>query len=85
VNGYWDALLSVAQSLLVARSGPGNGGIPIFEGNWLGTPLVVYAEPFAGQVTAVRIGAFDFLYEKIPSPASLSHFSHLNSYLHLFQ
>ena len=63
VNGYWDALLSVAQSLLVARSGPGNGGIPIFEGNWLGTPLVVYAEPFAGQVTAVRIGAFDFLYE----------------------
>jgi hypothetical protein len=25
--------------------------------------LVVYAVPFAGQVTAVRIGAFDFLYE----------------------
>jgi uncharacterized repeat protein (TIGR01451 family) len=61
----WDALLSEAQSLLAARTdpGPGNGGVPVFEGNWFGSPLVVYANPFAGQVTAVQVGAFDFLYE----------------------
>jgi hypothetical protein len=61
----WDTLLSVTQSLLAARNdpGPGNGGIPVFEGNWLGSPLVVYANPFAGQVTAVQVGTFDFLYE----------------------
>jgi hypothetical protein len=28
-----------------------------------GSPLVVYANPFADQVTAVQIGAFDFLEE----------------------
>jgi hypothetical protein len=33
------------------------------EGNWLGSPLVVYENPFAGQVTAVQVGDFDFLYE----------------------
>jgi uncharacterized repeat protein (TIGR01451 family) len=59
----WDTLLSLEQSLLAARNGPGNGGIPVFEGNWLGSPLVVYANPFAGQVTAVQVGTFDFLYE----------------------
>jgi uncharacterized repeat protein (TIGR01451 family) len=61
----WDRLLSVAQSVLAARNdpGPGNGGIPVFEGNWLGSPLVVYANPFAGQVTAVQVSKFDLLYE----------------------
>jgi uncharacterized repeat protein (TIGR01451 family)/fimbrial isopeptide formation D2 family protein len=61
----WDALLSEMQSLLAARTdpGPGNGGVPVFEGNWFGSPLVVYANPFAGQVTAVQVGKFDFLYE----------------------
>src|SRR5262249_21946768 len=61
----WDTLLSVAQSLLAARNdpGPGNGGVPVFESNGFGSPLVVYANPFVGQVTAVRIGAFVFLYE----------------------
>jgi uncharacterized repeat protein (TIGR01451 family) len=59
----WDRLLSVAESMLASRSGPGNGGVPVFQGNWFGSPLVVYANPFAGQVTAVRIGTLDFLYE----------------------
>jgi uncharacterized repeat protein (TIGR01451 family) len=61
----WDTLLSVAQSMLAARNdpGPGNGGVPVFESNGFGSPFVVYANPFVGQVTAVRIGAFDFLYE----------------------
>jgi uncharacterized repeat protein (TIGR01451 family) len=61
----WDTLLSVARSLLAAHNnpGPGNGGVPIFQGNWFGSPLVVYANPFVGQVTAVQVGAFDFLYE----------------------
>jgi uncharacterized repeat protein (TIGR01451 family) len=61
----WDELLSVAQSLLAIRNdpGPGNGGVPIFQGNWLGSPLAVYANPFAGQVTAVQVGGFDFLFE----------------------
>jgi uncharacterized repeat protein (TIGR01451 family) len=64
-TNIWDAMLSEAQSLLAARNdpGPGNGGIAVFEGNWLGSPLVVYANLFAGQVTAVQVGAFDFLYE----------------------
>jgi hypothetical protein len=51
------------RSRAAARSGPGNGGIPVFQGNWLGSPLVVYANPFAGQVTAVQVGTFDFLYQ----------------------
>jgi hypothetical protein len=59
----WDVLLSAAQSMLAARNGPGNGGVPVFEGSLFGSPLGVYANPFAGQVTAVRIGAFDFLEE----------------------
>ncbi|HEY7427204.1 MAG TPA: DUF11 domain-containing protein [Gemmataceae bacterium] len=59
----WDALLSLEQSMLAASSGPGNGGIPVFEGSMFGSPLVVNANPFAGQVTAVQIGAFDFLEE----------------------
>src|SRR5262249_33432931 len=29
----WDAMLSVTGSMLAARSGPGNGGVPVFEGN----------------------------------------------------
>jgi uncharacterized repeat protein (TIGR01451 family) len=63
-TNLWDALLSEAQSLLASRNdpGPGNGGVPIFEGNWLGSPFAVYANPL-GQVTAVQVGAFDFLYE----------------------
>src|SRR5262249_5418084 len=59
----WEALLSEAESMLAARNGPGNGGIPVFEGSLFGSPLVVYDNPFAGQVTAVQIGAFDVLYE----------------------
>jgi len=59
----WDALLSLEQSMLAASSGPGNGGIPVFEGSMFGSPLVVYANPLAGQVTAVQVGAFDFLEE----------------------
>ncbi len=59
----WDALLSMEQNMLSALSGPGNGGIPVFEGDWLDSLLVVYANPFAGQVTAVQVGAFDFLYK----------------------
>jgi len=59
----WDALLSEAQSMPAAHNGPGNGGIPVFESNWLGSPMVMYANPFVGQVTAVQVGAFDFLYE----------------------
>ena len=61
----WNELWSAAQNLLAARNdpGPGNGGVAVFQGNWLGSPLVVYANPFAGQVTAVQVGAFDFLYE----------------------
>jgi hypothetical protein len=47
-GNIWDALLSVEQSMLAALSGPGNGGIPVFQGNWFGSPLVVYANPFAG-------------------------------------
>ena len=62
-TNIWDELLSLAQSLLAAQSGPGNGGIPVYEGNWNDSPLVVYANPFAGQVTAVQVGTFDFLYE----------------------
>jgi uncharacterized repeat protein (TIGR01451 family) len=64
-TNIWDAMLSEAQSLLAADNdpGPGNGGVAVFQGNWLGSPLVVYANPFAGQVTAVQVGAFDFLYE----------------------
>jgi hypothetical protein len=59
----WDALLSEAQSMFAARNdpGPGNGGIPVFQGNWFGSPLVVYANPF--EVTAVQVGTFDFLYQ----------------------
>jgi uncharacterized repeat protein (TIGR01451 family) len=60
---FWETLLSVAQSMLAARSGPGNGGIAVFQGDWFGSPLVVYANPFVGQVTAVQVGTFDFLYE----------------------
>jgi hypothetical protein len=61
----WNALLSEAQSMLAARndSGPGNGSLPVFQGNWFGSPLVVSANSFAGQVTAVQVGMFDFLYE----------------------
>jgi uncharacterized repeat protein (TIGR01451 family) len=59
----WDALLSVEQNMLAAQNGPGNGGVPIFEGNWSGSPLVVYANPFCGQVTAVQVGTLDCLYE----------------------
>jgi uncharacterized repeat protein (TIGR01451 family) len=62
-TNLWDALLSVEQNMLAAGSGPGNGGVPVFEGDWLGSPLVVYANPFASQVTAVQVGTFDFLYE----------------------
>ena len=46
---------------LAARSGPGNGGVPVFEGNWFGSPWVVYANPF--EVTAVQVGTLDFLYQ----------------------
>jgi hypothetical protein len=60
---FWNTLLSEAQSLLASPGGPGNGGVAVFQGNWLGSPLVVYANPFAGQVTAVQVGTFDFLYE----------------------
>jgi choice-of-anchor A domain-containing protein/uncharacterized repeat protein (TIGR01451 family) len=59
----WDALLSAAQSMLAVRDGPSNGGVAVFQGDLLGSPLVVYANPFAGQVTAVQVGALDFLYE----------------------
>jgi len=59
----WDALLSVAEQLLADRNGPGNGGIPVFEGSLFGSPLVVYEDPFAAQVTAVQLGATDFLFE----------------------
>jgi hypothetical protein len=58
-----DALLSEAESMLAASSGPGNGGIPLFEDSLFGLPLVVYANPFAGQVTAVQVSTFDLLYE----------------------
>jgi uncharacterized repeat protein (TIGR01451 family) len=59
----WDAMLSEVQSLLAARDdpGPGNGGVPLLEGNWFGSPWVVYANPFG--VTAVQVGTFDFLYQ----------------------
>jgi uncharacterized repeat protein (TIGR01451 family) len=60
----WDALLSLAQSVLASLNGPGNGGVPVFEGNWLDSPLVVYENPFEGKVTAVQVGAFDLLFEK---------------------
>jgi uncharacterized repeat protein (TIGR01451 family) len=60
---FWNTLLSEAQSLLASPGGPGNGGVAVFQGNWFGSPLVVYANPFAGQVTAVQVGTFDFLYE----------------------
>jgi hypothetical protein len=59
----WDAPLPAAESLLAAGNGPGNGGIPVFEGSLFGSPLVVYENPFAGQVTAVQFGATDFLFE----------------------
>jgi uncharacterized repeat protein (TIGR01451 family) len=59
----WDSLLSVAQSLFAARNGPGNGGVPVFESSLSGSPLVVYTNPFTGQVTAVQVGTFDFLDE----------------------
>jgi hypothetical protein len=62
-TNIWNELLSLAQSLLAAQSGPGNGGVPVYEGNWLGSPLVVYDNPFAAQVTAVQVGELDFLYE----------------------
>jgi hypothetical protein len=59
----WNELWSVAQNLLAARNdlGPGNGGVPVFEGNWFGSPWVVYANPF--EVTAVQVGTLDFLYQ----------------------
>jgi uncharacterized repeat protein (TIGR01451 family) len=59
----WDALLSLAQRVLASLGGPGNGGVAVFKGNWLGSPLVVYENPFAGQVTAVQVGTLDLLYE----------------------
>jgi uncharacterized repeat protein (TIGR01451 family) len=59
----WDALLSLAQSVLASLNGPGNGGVPVFEGDWRGSPLVVYENPFEGMVTAVQVGAFDLLFE----------------------
>jgi hypothetical protein len=64
-GNLWDALLSVEQSMLAARNdpSPGNGGVPVWQSNWFGSPLVVYANPFAGQVTAVQVGTFDFLYQ----------------------
>ena len=49
--------------MLAAGSGPGNGGVPVFEGSMFGSPVVMYANPFAGQVTAVQVGTLDFLYE----------------------
>ncbi|HEY7327755.1 MAG TPA: isopeptide-forming domain-containing fimbrial protein [Gemmataceae bacterium] len=59
----WNELISLAQNLLAARDGPGNGGIPVLEGSMFGSPLMVYADPLAGQITAVQDGATDFLFE----------------------
>jgi uncharacterized repeat protein (TIGR01451 family) len=62
-TNIWEALLSLEQSLLASRGGPGNGGVAVFQGNWFGSPLVVYSNPLIGQVTAVQVGTADFLYE----------------------
>jgi uncharacterized repeat protein (TIGR01451 family) len=62
IASLWNELWQVAQNLLAARNdpGPGNGGVAVFEGTWLGSPWVVYADPLG--VTAEQVGPFDFLY-----------------------